>query len=259
MNRGKEAIADWAEQGILLIALLLPTLVTWLYFVALTSAPPTIQQTAYGFGKTIQFALPAVWVYWVQRERFEWLKPTRAGLLLNVLFGGAVVALMMAVYHLWLNPSGYLAPGSPAGQQVIDKVQGFGVTNLGSYVALAAFYSLIHSGLEEYYWRWFVFARLRRFMPLGSAITISSIGFMLHHIILLGTYFDWALLPTTLFSVAIAIERRRLGLALPSQRLPLRPLDGTPPHRRRNLRRRLRSGARSVLSIARGISVRFQM
>jgi CAAX protease family protein len=34
---------------------------------------------------------------------------------------------------------------------------------------------------------------------------ISSVGFVLHHIILLGTYFDWALLPTTVFSVAVAI------------------------------------------------------
>ena len=205
MNRAEETIAGRAEQGTLLIALVLPTLVTWLYFVALTSAPAAIQQAAYNIGKTIQFALPAVWVYWVQRERFEWLKPTRAGLLPNVLFGGAVVALMMGIYHLWLNPSGYLAPGSPAGQEVIDKVQGFGVTNLGSYIALAAFYSLVHSGLEEYYWRWFVFGRLRRMVPLGSAIALSSVGFMLHHIILLGTYFNWAILPTALFSVAVAI------------------------------------------------------
>jgi len=205
MNHTKETITDTAEKWVLVVALVLPTFVTWLYFVALTSAPAAVQQTAYGVGKTVQFALPAVWVYWWQRERFEWLRPTREGLLSNVLFGGAVVALMMAVYHLWLNPTGYLAPGSAAGQAVIDKVQGFGVGSLWSYVGLGAFYSLIHSGLEEYYWRWFVFGRLRRFMSLGSAIAVSSVGFMLHHVILLGIYFDWALLPTVLFSVAVAI------------------------------------------------------
>lgn len=205
MKCNEETTAGRTEHGILLIALLLPTLVTWLYFVALTSAPAAIQQTAYGIGKTIQFALPAVWIYWIQRERFEWLKPTRSGLLSNVLFGGAVVALMMALYHLWLNPTGYLAPGSPAGQEVIDKVRGFGVANVWGYMALGAFYALVHSGLEEYYWRWFVFGRLRRMMPLGPAIAVSSIGFMLHHIILVGTYFNWALLPTVVFSVAVGI------------------------------------------------------
>lgn len=205
MNPSENTATSGAERTVLLIALVLPTFVTWLYFVALTAAPAVIQQTAYGAGKTIQFALPALWIFWIQRERFQWLRPTRSGLLTNLLFGGAVVALMMAIYHLWLNPTGYLAPGSAAGQEVLGKVQGFGVANLWSYVGLAAFYSLIHSGLEEYYWRWFVFGRLRRFVSLGPAITISSVGFMLHHIILLGTYFDWALLPTAVFSVAVAI------------------------------------------------------
>jgi membrane protease YdiL (CAAX protease family) len=205
MTGTDKPISKTAEYAVVWVALLLPTLVTWLYFVALASAPTAIQQTAYGVGKTIQFALPAVWIYWVCRQRFEWLKPTRAGLLLNVLFGGAVVAAMMALYHLWLNPAGYLAPGSPAGQEVLAKVRGFGVGNVWRYVGLAAFYSIIHSGLEEYYWRWFVFGRLKRLLPLGSAIALSSVGFMLHHVILLGIYFDWALLPTALFSVAVAI------------------------------------------------------
>lgn len=205
MNPTQEPVTTKLEKIVLLIALLLPTFVTWLYFVALTTAPAAIQQTAYAIGKTIQFALPALWIFWIQRERFQWLKPTRSGLLTNLLFGGAVVALTMAIYHLWLNPTGYLAPGSSAGQAVIDKVRGFGVANIWSYVGLAAFYSLIHSGLEEYYWRWFVFGRLRRFMSLAAAVAISSVGFMLHHIILLGIYFDWALLPTALFSCAVAI------------------------------------------------------
>ncbi len=191
--------------GVVLVALFLPTLVTWLYFVALAAAPAAVQQTAYGIGKTIQFALPAVWVYWLCGERFEWLRPTRSGLAVNVLFGGLVVALMMGLYHLWLNPAGYLSPDSPAGREVIEKVRGFGVGGPLSYAALGVFYALVHSGLEEYYWRWFVFGRLRRMSGPGVAIVVSSLGFMLHHVILLGTYFDWAPLPTGVFSAAVAI------------------------------------------------------
>lgn len=187
------------------IALLLPTLVTWLYFVALAASPATVQQTAYGIGKSVQFAMPAVWIYWVCGERLEWLRPTRSGLLWNVLFGGAVVALMMALYQFWLNPGGFLSPGSPAGQEVLAKVRGFGVGDIWRYAALGAFYSIVHSGLEEYYWRWFVFGRLQKMLPLVSAIALSSVGFMLHHVILLGTYFNWAFVPVALFSVAIAV------------------------------------------------------
>src|SRR5262245_49028427 len=46
--------ADWA---MLIVALALPTLVTWLYFVALADAPSAVQQAAYGAGKLVQFAL----------------------------------------------------------------------------------------------------------------------------------------------------------------------------------------------------------
>ena len=74
---------------------------------------------------------------------------------------------------------------------VQDKIGGFGVDTLTAYLVLAAFYSLIHSLLEEYYWRWFVFAQLRRFTKLPAAISISSVGFMAHHVILLGAFFGW--------------------------------------------------------------------
>lgn len=205
MNDHRAADSRRAETTVIAGAMLLPTFVTWLYFVALTSAPAALQQSAYLLGKSIQFALPAVWVLWICRERVDWLRPTRAGLLPNVLFGSAVVALMAVIYAFWLKPSGYLAPGSPAGEAVLAKVRGFGVDTLGLYVALGAFYSLIHSGLEEYYWRWFVFGRLRRMIPLGSAIVLSSAGFALHHVILLGTYFQWAPLPVAVFSAAVAV------------------------------------------------------
>ena len=205
MTGSEKQIPKGTEHVVVGIALLLPTLVTWLYFVALASAPAAVQQSAYAVGKTVQFSLPAVWIYWVCGERFEWVRPTRSGLLSNVLFGGAVVALTTALYHFCLNPAGYLSPGSPAGEAVLAKVRGFGAGDAWRYAALGAFYSTVHSGLEEYYWRWFVFGRLRRMIPLGWAIGLSSVGFMAHHVILLGIYFDWALLPVAMFSVAVAI------------------------------------------------------
>ena len=42
------------------------------------------------------------------------------------------------------------------------------------YLLLAVFYSAIHSLLEEYYWRWFVFGRLSQLCKLPTAIAISS-------------------------------------------------------------------------------------
>ena len=205
MSDTEERPAIRGEARLLGFAILLPTAVTLLYFVVLASAPAVVQQAAYGLGKIVQFGLPAVWIFAVRRERFEWLRPTWSGLVPNLLFGGAVVGLMMGLYWLWLNPTGYLSAESPAGREIIDKVRGFGISSIWGYAALGAFYALVHSGLEEYYWRWFVFGQSREKMSLAAAITVSSLGFMLHHVILLGVYFDWALLPTALFSLAVAI------------------------------------------------------
>ena len=71
------------------------------------------------------------------------------------------------------------------------KLLGFGVTTPGLMIAAGAFYALIHSALEEYYWRWFVFGRLRRLTGVPAAIFVSSVGFMGHHVIVLAHYFSW--------------------------------------------------------------------
>ena len=54
---------------------------------------------------------------------------------------------------------------------------------------MALFISVFHSLLEEYYWRWFVFGRLERSLPLAAAIGISSLAFMAHHVFVLAYYF----------------------------------------------------------------------
>jgi membrane protease YdiL (CAAX protease family) len=48
-----------------------------------------------------------------------------------------------------------------------------------------------NSSLEEYYWRWFGFSKLKRVVPLGWALIFSALGFTLHHLIVLTVYFAW--------------------------------------------------------------------
>ena len=70
------------------------------------------------------------------------------------------------------------------------KIIGFGINSAAKYFLLAGFYSLFHSLLEEYYWRWFVFRQLERLIPLWPAIILSGIAFTLHHIVVLAIYFQ---------------------------------------------------------------------
>jgi membrane protease YdiL (CAAX protease family) len=185
-----------------LFALAFPSLLTWVYFVFLPRSAPGLQQPAYGIGKTIQFVFPLVWVLAVQRRRLAWSRPSTAGLAEGLLFGLAVFCAAMGLYYVWLRPTGVM---QAAAGEIEAKIASFGVRSLAAYVALGLFYSLVHSFLEEYYWRWFVFGQLRALIPWTSAVVVSSMGFMAHHVILLATYFGWSSPSTYVFSLAVAV------------------------------------------------------
>jgi hypothetical protein len=191
-----------ADAGALTAALLFPSLLTWLYFVALARSEPAIQQIAYAAGKTIQFVFPLVWVVGIRRQGPPWKAVKTAGLAEGLLFGAAVLVAILVGYHVWLGPAGLL---DSAGEAITKKLAGFNLGSNSRYLVLAAFYALLHSLLEEYYWRWFVFGQLRRLARPGAAIAVSSLGFMGHHVIVLGVYFGWASPATVVFSLGAAV------------------------------------------------------
>lgn len=202
---GDGGATDSASQGLrrwtLILALALPTVITWLYFVAMTDFPPSVQQTAYAIGKTAQFALPLVWI-WFARDRLMWRWPTGQGVPLGIVFGLAVLAATWALYAYLLKPAGVF---DGPGDAIREKLKSMGLASLVVYAGMALFYSLIHSLLEEYYWRWFVFGRLCRDLPLTAGIVISSVGFAAHHVLVLATFFGWTSPATYFFSFCVAV------------------------------------------------------
>ncbi|HEY2411087.1 MAG TPA: type II CAAX endopeptidase family protein [Pirellulaceae bacterium] len=185
-----------------MVALVLPTLITWIYFILLNGAPAALQQTAYTLGKIVQFSLPAIWVFLIQRERQKLNRPAAWSLIAGSLFGLTVAAAMAAIYFCILKPSGLLTGPIAV---VRTKIQSFGASSPPIYLLLAVFYSAIHSLLEEYYWRWFVFGQLSRVCRLPTAIVSSSVGFAAHHVLVLQLYFGWHSPLTWLFTLAIVI------------------------------------------------------
>lgn len=190
------------EPWALVVALLFPTLVTWIYFVALADWPSAWQQAAAIFGKVDQFAFPILWVWLILGEPIGWPRWSSRGVFSCVLFGCLVVTSMLLLYHGLFKPSGWF---DAATEQAVEKVAGIGISSKWIYAGLGTFYALVHSGLEEYYWRWFVFGRLRRYLSTASAAVISSLGFMAHHVIVLAVYFGWASPMTYFFSGCVAI------------------------------------------------------
>src|SRR5438105_2910522 len=173
-------LADWAA---IVTALVLPTAITWVYFILLNGADKNLQQGAYAVGKTIQFALPIAWVWLVQRER-QWPRwPSGWSVAVGVGFGILVAAAMQVIYYA--VPQVFDAPAA----EVRKKVESFGIGSPAAFILFAVFVSAIHSLAEEYYWRWFVFGQLARGCRTPIAIAFSSIAFAAHHVLVLGLYF----------------------------------------------------------------------
>ena len=188
----------WAGAG---VGLVLPTIITWIYFIHAAQYSPAVQQSVGLISKILQFAFPLLWVSIVLHEPLGWPRPSGRGVLTGIGFGVLVAAAGWLVYENALKGS---AVFTAATAQIRSKTASFGIDSIVKYAALGAFYSLVHSLLEEYYWRWFVFGQLRRLLPRWSAIAISALGFMAHHVLVLSLFFGWWTWPTILFSLAVA-------------------------------------------------------
>ncbi len=187
---------------VLIFTLLFPTLITWIYFVILHGQSAQIQQIAYGTLKTLQFLLPvlAAWIF--ARSELRVGHFGRQGVLLGVGFGVFVITAMIALYGLFIR---HTPIDSRLQEMIVEKVSSLGMDSRSKFLLLGAFYSIVHSGLEEYYWRWFAFRWAQSIFATWKANALSSIGFMLHHILVLGYFFGFAQWQTWLCSIAIAI------------------------------------------------------
>lgn len=190
-----------SELAMLGVALLLPSVATYIYFILLSGKP--LMQVAYSASKAVQFSLPVLWVLLICRERIrrDWFQPK--GMITGIAFGIATLIAILGLYFGLLKGSAAFSPVSAA---ISEKVKGMGALSPGKFIVLGAFISLIHSLLEEYYWRWFIFARLRLLTSLTTAIVISSVGFMAHHVLVVGSYLNWQHWPLlAFFSLSVAI------------------------------------------------------
>jgi len=197
--------ADLPTALALVFAAALPSLMAWLYFFVLPNSrvPIPYRQGLYGAGKLLQFAFPLIFVWLWEHARPRPPRPNINGAGLGFGFGLAVAAGILALYFGWLCGSSLLE-GTPA--QLRQILQDFGVVTGPRYLALALFYVAAHSLFEEYYYRWFIFGRMRAFLTLWPSVVLSSLVFMAHHVILLAAYlpgqFWTAVIP---LSICIAI------------------------------------------------------
>ena len=182
----------------LFFAMLFPALATYLYFVAFAGHPA--MKAVFAVGKLAQFALPIVWWLLVERRMPKLFAGGTRGLGTGLALGALIGGATLIAYSIAMT-TGVLA-GAP--EAIRAKVVEIGASAPLAFLGLALFYSVLHSFMEEYYWRGFVFAELKESIAPPFAIALSSVAFMAHHVILLWLYFrsTWWLIP--LFSAGVA-------------------------------------------------------
>lgn len=191
-----------ADLVVVTLACLFPSLATWIYFVIFSGQDGMMP--AYSTSKVVQFSFPILWIYWVQKTRPDLLRLTRRGLGLGMVSGLVIVAAHLALYYGFLRDSEVFA-GAP--EILAEKLDGLGMNSPLKFCILAFFLSVIHSFLEEYFWRWYVFRQLRAWLGLSGATILSSLGFMAHHVIVLDAYIprEHFLVATLPLSLCVAI------------------------------------------------------
>ncbi len=142
-------------------------------------ASDSVRGTIYFCSKIVVNAIPLIWVLAVERRRLTLSRPSRQSIVWGLATGLFIGLAIVALYYVGLGER-------LDAVAMRAKLAAYGVVD--HFFLFAPFLCIVNSGLEEYYWRWFVYGQLRRSMPMTAAALLSALGFTLHHIVVLAAY-----------------------------------------------------------------------
>ena len=168
----------------LLPALSLPFIASIFYFVLF---PGTILGNSFYAAAKINLVLwPLLATLLILRESPMRPAPAWSERSKTLIPGGLLGLGIVGVMFLGMQtPLGDIICANDA--NIRTRVDGLGM--LDYFIPFTIFVSVLHSFLEEFYWRWFVFGNLRCVVSLPLAHTIAGIGFAAHHIVVLSQFF----------------------------------------------------------------------
>lgn len=171
-------------------ALVVPALGALAYFVLIRD--PLTVRLAYSVTKLFTVAWPLIAWFLILRNRSPALPSWRQNL--SALPMGVVTGLLIGMTILFVTTGPLREVVVASAPAVRAKAQLFGV--VGHYWLFAAAISIVHSLIEEYYWRWFVYGRLAVLIPDAAAHLVAGAAFALHHIVIAKVYFGlgWGVL-----------------------------------------------------------------
>ena len=165
-------------------ALAIPFLASLLYFVLLED--DTLARMVYVLAKIFLVVWPLLCAVFLLEVGFPKINLRNRehwhAVPIGLFLGGIIIGVL---FGLMRTPLGEVV-GLYA-EPIRAKAQSLGI--LKHYVIFALFLSVLHSFMEEYYWRWFVFGQLRRELRLAPALAVAGVGFAAHHTIVVSQFF----------------------------------------------------------------------
>lgn len=183
----------------ILPALVFQFIAAWLYFgeTPIINSSGIYSATApqiYTISKVLIFAWPLLFLKSLQKHSPSWgyeasrhFPSTATALLKGALLG---LLFSLIIFAFYLLAQATLLPAAP---QIQEKAALFHLQNPLNYVFFSIFLSLIHSFLEEYYWRYFIFRGLLLKLRTFPAALLGSLTFAAHHYLVLYQFFPLSL------------------------------------------------------------------
>ncbi len=164
-----------------------------LYFEIFPEA--SVAKVIYLLLKVLMVGWPLLWLkaYLSRRQikKVSWCPAVKAG----------VVATIIILVSIYVGFRLFQSELDDSVDLILAELIDWGVLDYFWLFTLGI--SLLHSLLEEYYWRWFVFGSLRLKLSFISATLISALAFAGHHYILLHQFFDWPI--TMMFGTLVGV------------------------------------------------------
>ncbi len=157
--------------------------------------PGPLGQTLFTIAKLWLLLVPVLW--WIQVERGRWAvhRPSLHAMLVG-LASGLVIALGIGAV--------YAALSSQIDGAALTEVAGtLGLDSPRTYLAGAAYWTVVNSLVEEYVYRWFMLRQCERLLPAWVAALASAAIFTVHHTVALQVYLPAGF--TALASVGVFI------------------------------------------------------
>lgn len=178
----------------LLATLPLPTLGTTLSLALYPEA--TWSKVVFALSKVWILAAPLIWLWFVEKRRPSIPRWSNRGMLAAHGSGALIFVVIAAVWYGFARERIDLP-------QMAGRIREAGLGHGAVYLAGAVYWCTVNSLLEEYFWRWWVFERLRSFAPAVVAAVGSGVAFTVHHVVVLDVYLPWEL--AVLASVGVMI------------------------------------------------------